>query len=125
MDLPILKVTSAPTVETLVRYYYQAAANWTAHVAESELLDFGTAWCNPEFKTDVGANRVLDVALAGDITAAEAFERVTAHFAERGVTCWQWVMNPSAPPDQTSPMADYLLARGLPASGKAAPVQPR
>jgi GNAT superfamily N-acetyltransferase len=113
MQLPIAKTSSMPTEQTLVRYFYQASANWTAHLAESESLDFGTAWSNPQFTSDVGANCMLDVALPSEIMPAQALEQGDVYFASRGVSCWQWVMNPSAPREQTAPMAKYLVARGF------------
>jgi ribosomal protein S18 acetylase RimI-like enzyme len=112
MDLPILKVTSAPTVETLVRYFHQLAANWTAHVAEKSDLEFGSAWVGASFPRVHYANRVMDVALPQGLGAQQALEMADAHFAQQGSACWQWIMNPSAPDDQTRPMIDLLLSRG-------------
>jgi GNAT superfamily N-acetyltransferase len=112
MDLPILKVTSAPSVETLVRYFHQLAANWTAHVAEKSDLDFGTAWVGAHWPRVHYANRVMDVALPEGMSSADALEQAEAHFRERGSRCWQWIMNPSATEQQTHPMIELLLSRG-------------
>jgi GNAT superfamily N-acetyltransferase len=112
MALPILKVVSTATPETLIRYYHQTESKWTAHLAESELLDVGTAWSNPQLLRVWDANRVMDVSVPEGISPQDAFEQVEAHFQQRGTRCWQWVMNSSAKSEQTQPMVDFLLSRG-------------
>jgi len=111
--LPILKTSTAPaSTETLVRLFHQLQANWTAHLAEQTLLDVGTAWTSAELPRVFDANRIFDVALPAEITAQAATEQVAEHYSSRGTTCWKWVMNPSAPAEQTTPMVDHLLASG-------------
>jgi ribosomal protein S18 acetylase RimI-like enzyme len=112
MSLPILKVVSTATPETLIRYYHQTESKWTAHLAESELLEVGTAWSNPQLPRVWDANRVMDVSLPQGLPPQNAFELVEAHFQQRGTRCWQWVMNSSAKSEQTQPMVDFLLSRG-------------
>src|SRR4051794_2021386 len=111
-SLPILKTTAAPTEQTLLRYYHQLQSNWTAHSAESTPLDFGTAWTNPQLGRVHIANRMLDAALPEGMTAIQAMELAEAHYKEAGTTLWQWVMNPSAPPQETSPIVEHLMANG-------------
>jgi ribosomal protein S18 acetylase RimI-like enzyme len=111
MDLPILKVTNAPTVETLIRYYGQCESNWTAHLAEKTDLEFGTAWVS-SWPNVHYANRMMDVALPADVTPEQALQTADAHFSAGGSTCWQWILNPSSPAEQTQPMVDLLMSRG-------------
>ncbi|HVT89796.1 MAG TPA: GNAT family N-acetyltransferase [Tepidisphaeraceae bacterium] len=113
MPLPILKVSSIPTTETLVRYFHQTQSNWSAHVAEKAVLDCGTAWTNKELNRVFIANRMMDVALADGISPAQAMQMVDEHFAAQGSACRKWVMNPSAPAEQTSPMVEHLAASGF------------
>src|SRR3974377_1369892 len=112
MPLPILKISSGPTTETLVRYLHQTEAHSTAHMAEKTALDFGTAWANPQLSRIFDANRILDVALPDAMSAEEAFTQGEAQYAALGVRCAHWVMNPSAPEAQTARMTEYLVARG-------------
>jgi GNAT superfamily N-acetyltransferase len=112
MPLPILKVVSTATPETLIRYYHQTESKWTAHLAESELLDVGTAWSNPQLSRVWDANQMLDVALPDGMSPENAFEQVETHFEQRGTKCWRWVMNSSAKAEQTQPMVQFLLSRG-------------
>jgi GNAT superfamily N-acetyltransferase len=55
---------------------------------------------------------MLDVALPEAISPRQAFDQVESHFAGLGTTCWQWIMNPSAPPRQTTPMIEHLESIG-------------
>jgi ribosomal protein S18 acetylase RimI-like enzyme len=112
MPLPILHVVHAPDAATLVRYFHQTESNWTAHLAEPEVLACGTAYASAELGNVHQANRVLDAALPAGMGAAEAFELVANYFAERKSRCRQWVMNPSATPAQTAPLVEYLLSHG-------------
>lgn len=116
MPLPILNVTSAPTTETLLRYYHQLQTKWTEHTSQSTPFDFGTAWASPQLSRVYMANRVVDVALADDTTPLSAIEQIEQHYASVGAQVWQWVMNPSAPPEQTRPMIESLLAGGYESS---------
>src|SRR4051812_16511936 len=113
MSLPILKVTSAPTTETLIRYLHQTESKWTEHLSEIAVLDFGTAWTNPQLSRVFIANRMLDVSLPPGVSPKDAMAQADEHFAQRGVTCMQWVMNPSAAAEQTQPMVEYLLSNGF------------
>lgn len=113
MSLPILKVSSAPTEQTLLRYFHQTQSNWSAHVAESVALDFGTAWANPQLNRVKIANRMMDVALPDGLTPTEAVRLADEHFAAQQSACLQWIMNPSAPPEQTGPMIAHLESQGF------------
>jgi GNAT superfamily N-acetyltransferase len=112
MPLPILHVVHAPNAATLVRYFHQTESNWTAHLAEPDGLACGTAYANPQLPNVHQANRVLDAALPAGMGADEAFGLVTKYFEQKNSRCWQWVMNPSAPAEQTAPLVEYLLAHG-------------
>src|SRR5262245_32477350 len=112
MSLPILKVTSAPTTETLIRYFHQTEAKWSEHIAEGTQLDFGTAWTNPEFARVHTANRMLGVALTDEVAPSQALQLAEEHFASRRTRCWSWTMNPSAPSERTDPMVKHLLNNG-------------
>lgn len=112
MPLPILNLTSAPTPQTLLRYFHQTESKWTEHLAESMQLDFGTAWANPKLSRIFDANRILDVSLPPGMSPDDAVQQAEAHYAAIGSKCSQWVMNPSAPPEQTTPMIECLRARG-------------
>jgi GNAT superfamily N-acetyltransferase len=111
MSLPILKTSSTPTTETLIRYFHQGESNWTEHLAARTLLDVGTAWTSAEFDRVDLANRMLDVALPSEISPQQAFDQVAEHFAAQNLTCLKWTMNPSAPKDQTAPMEKFLLEK--------------
>jgi ribosomal protein S18 acetylase RimI-like enzyme len=111
MPLPILRVTSAPTNETLVRYIHQTESNWTGDVAESAALDVGTAWSNAQLSRVAEANRVLEAALPEGVAPAEAVEQADAHFSSQGSTCLEWIMNPSATVQQTEPLAEHLVSQ--------------
>ena len=111
-SLHILKKTSCPTNDALVRHLHQTAMNWTRHLAEDALLDFGTAWSNPQLSRVHQANRMLDVALPPGTTPLQAFEAAGAHFGSQGAICWQWVMNPSASLEQTAPAVAFLISQG-------------
>jgi len=113
MSLPILKTTVHATPESLVRFFHQTELQWTRHLSEENQLDFGTAMHNPQLPGTWLANRILDAALPADIQAPQAFDAAEAHFRSLGATCWQWVMNPSARAEQTSPMIQLLAERGF------------
>jgi ribosomal protein S18 acetylase RimI-like enzyme len=112
MPLPILESSTAPTPENLVRLFHRTELHWTRHIAEEETLDAGTAFTNPELDGVNDANRMLDAALPPGVSPAGAVAEVEAHFASRGVRCSMWSMNPSAKPEATAPLVEYLLSRG-------------
>lgn len=112
MPLPILKTSSTPTTEALVRYFHQTQSNWSAHVAENEPLDVGTAWSNPQLDQVQIANRMMDAALPAGVAPEQAMQIVDDYFAGKNARCLEWVMNPSAPADQKTPMVEFLASRG-------------
>src|SRR5262245_40232612 len=98
MPLPILKTSPSPaTPASLLRYFLQTESNWTGSIAESDALDVGTAWTNPQFQRVWDANRILDANLPAGVSPESAFNQVEEHFRSKGSTCFQWIMNPSAP----------------------------
>jgi GNAT superfamily N-acetyltransferase len=111
MSLPILKTAVQATPESLIRFFHQTELQWTRHLSEETQLDFGTALHNTQLQCTYMANRMFDVALPPGCTAEQAMAEVTAHYAAVAAPCWQWVMNPSAKPEQTAPMIDLLTAR--------------
>ena len=112
MPLPILKTTTDASPEALLRYFHQTELQWTRHTSQETQLDVGMAMHNAELRRTHAANRVLDAAVSEDLSAAEAVRLVDVHFAEVGSTCWQWVMNPSAPAVRTLPLVEYLSSLG-------------
>jgi len=113
MSLPILQVQQPQATEAdLVRLFHRTDALWVQHLAEAEQLPVGTAYLNPSLPNVWDANHVRDAALSDGLTARQAYDDVTAHYAARGVRCAFWVMNPSAPSAQTQPLIDHLLAAG-------------
>ncbi len=112
MSLPILQFKSEPSPRDLLRLYEKARHQWVGALAEEENLQCATALVNPSLPRVHDANHVRDVALPAGMRPAEAFEIVEHYFAQKSVRCWKWIMNPSAPADQTLPMADHLLANG-------------
>jgi hypothetical protein len=112
MPLPILQAHHDPTPADLVRLLHRTSATWVTHLAEAESLDVGTAYANRELAALPDANHVRDAALHPGLSPADAVAQVQAHFSRHGTRCTYWVMNPSAPPEQTQPLADSLLAGG-------------
>lgn len=112
MDLPILKTSAVASADSLVRYFHQTESQWTQHVSENTLLDFGVAHVNSKLPRVYYANRLMDVSLPAGLAPADAYAFTQSHFAAIGSACWQWMMNPSSPAAQTAPMAEYLLGRG-------------
>jgi ribosomal protein S18 acetylase RimI-like enzyme len=112
VSLPILKTTTDASPDALLRYYHQTELQWTRHTSQETQLDVGVAMHNPDLPRTYAANRVLDAAVPADTSPADAVRIANEHFADVGSTCWQWVMNPSAPPERTRPLVEYLLSLG-------------
>jgi GNAT superfamily N-acetyltransferase len=112
MPLPILQAHHEPTSGDLVRLCHRTSAMWVTHLADGESLDAGTAYANRDLAALSDANHVRDAALHAGLSAGDAVALLEAHFADRGTRCAYWVMNPSAPPEQTQPLVDHLLAGG-------------
>jgi ribosomal protein S18 acetylase RimI-like enzyme len=111
MPLPILQPSHDASPETLVRLFHRTELHWVRHVGEEAQLEVGTAFTNPALPLRE-ANLVLDAALPAGISGEAAYEEVEAHFAARGARCLNWVLNPSAPPEQTRPLVETLAAHG-------------
>src|SRR5207244_4002896 len=87
--------------------------HWHRHLAEQETaLEVGVALSNREFGQVDDANLMLDASLPPGMSPADAVALVDDHFAAVGTRCGKWVLNPSAPQEQTQPLADHLLAAG-------------
>jgi len=112
MSLPILTHRPPPEPADLVRFYHRTELHWAQQLGDETQLDVGTAFANPRLAHEFDANQVLDASLPDGLPPVEAVEIVRRHFAERGARCLAWVMNPSAPPDRTTPLAEHLLALG-------------
>jgi len=112
MSLPILQVHHEPTPIDLVRLFHRTSAMWVTHLAEGESLDAGTAYANSELAALPDANNFRDAALHDRLSAGDAIGQVESHYRQQGARCAYWVMNPSAPPAQTQPLIDHLLAGG-------------
>jgi ribosomal protein S18 acetylase RimI-like enzyme len=112
MPLPILKASSEPTGDDLLRYFHRAQLHWTRHLGEESTLDFGVAFTNPTLNRVHDANRILEASVPLGATADEAVRQVQTFYASRGCTCYQWVPNPSAEPGRVAPLVDHLLTLG-------------
>lgn len=112
MSLPILPTSASASPETLIRLFHQTERLFSEHFSEPAQLDVGTAFVTPAMANVRKANRMLEVALPADVSPAQALDAVTQHFAAQGCVCESWVMNPSAPPEQTVPMVEHLLSVG-------------
>jgi ribosomal protein S18 acetylase RimI-like enzyme len=112
MALPILNARTEPSDADLIRLFHRTDAAWIGHVSEGEQLEVGTAYTNPALPKIWNANHVRDAALSEGMTPEQAVAEVEAHYAARGTTCAYWVMNPSADPPRTRPLADHLLSLG-------------
>jgi ribosomal-protein-alanine N-acetyltransferase len=94
-----------------VRLFHRTELHWVRHVAEETQLEAGTAFTNPALPLRE-ANLVMDAALPPGVSADAAYAEVEAHFAARGARCLSWILNPSAPPEQTRPLIEALGVRG-------------
>ena len=111
MPLPILQPSPDASPETLVRLYHRTELHWVRHVGEEAQLDVGTAFTNPALPLRE-ANLVLDAALPEGVSPEAAYAEAEAHFAARGARCLSWILNPSAPREQTRPLVEVLGAHG-------------
>jgi ribosomal protein S18 acetylase RimI-like enzyme len=112
MPLPILQPSHDASPETLVRLFHRTELHWVRHVGEETQLEVGTAFTNPELPTMRDSNLVMEAALPAGVTAEAAYDEVEAHFSARGVRCLSWILNPSAPPEQTRLLVGFLSGRG-------------
>lgn len=115
MPLPVVShPPQSQGPEDLVRLFHRTETRWVEHLAEPELLDFGTAYINADLPRVWNANHVRDVALKPGMTPQGAMTQVQEHFARRGGggQCAFWVMNPSAGDGETRAMTEFLLASG-------------
>lgn len=135
MPLPVLSAARAATDADLLRLFHKTERAWAEHLGEATQLDAGVAVVAADLPGVWDGNRVLEAAVPPGWTPADAVAEVEAHFAATtaaadgedaaGTTdgppaigvrppsrCGEWVLNPSAPPDRTAPLADHLLALG-------------
>jgi GNAT superfamily N-acetyltransferase len=120
MELPILTYVPPVSSADLVRHYHKLRHDFAGPLAESEQIDVGVAFANPDLADVPEANGVVDAALPPDMTAGSALAAAEAFFTERGVEPLRWVMNPSAPPERVTPLVAELIARGYEA--RASPI---
>lgn len=111
MPLPILK-TNFVTPESLIRFFHKTELEWTRHLSEESPLDVGTAMHNTQLPHSWMANRMLDAQLPEGLSPTDAVRMADEHFAARGLTCWQWVMNPSSAGERTLALINHLLSHG-------------
>ena len=101
-----------PSPQDLLRLFDRTEQHFAAQVGQAAPLEVGTAIFNPAIPLVHDANHVRDVSLPEGMSAAAAYELVEQHYARAGTRCAFWVMNPSAPPQATGPMVEFLTARG-------------
>jgi ribosomal-protein-alanine N-acetyltransferase len=112
MPLPVLHSRAEVRPDDLARLYHRTELHYTRHLAEELALDMGTGFYNRALPGVWLANRLLDAALPDGMLPAEAVSVSDAAFAEQGVRCNQWLLNPAAPAARTAPLAEYLVATG-------------
>lgn len=112
MPLPVLSPHAAATPQDLVRHFHRSELLWTRHLAEETALDAGTAFHNAELSRVWDANRMLDAAVPEGQSVQSVLDEVKAHFADLGLRCAQWTLNPSAPEHRTAPLAAHLQSEG-------------
>jgi GNAT superfamily N-acetyltransferase len=78
-------------------------------LAEATALDSGTALTNAALPAIAVANRMMDAAIAPGFSPELTLAEVSAHFASRGVACWEWWLNFSQP---SEPLAATLVLAG-------------
>jgi GNAT superfamily N-acetyltransferase len=113
MKLPVIHSQTRLSEADYTRHYHKFLHELALAASDETELSCGTAICNPELSDLDSVNCVVDAALTGDTTAQEAIVTVDAFFADRGVWCRRWVLNPSSPPQQTEPLAAALRAAGF------------
>ncbi|HEY8668120.1 MAG TPA: GNAT family N-acetyltransferase [Tepidisphaeraceae bacterium] len=111
MSLPILNIPHQPSREDLIRFFHRTELHWVRHLAEETALESGTAFANPAFPGVHDANNLRDAVLPEGWSGHQAMDEVDAFYAAQGTRCAYWVMNPSAPAEQTAPLAEHLLQR--------------
>jgi GNAT superfamily N-acetyltransferase len=106
--LPILQIDSAPSDEVLVRFFHRGRLHWRRHLGQEMPCEVGTALVaadEPLFNT------LMEAAIPADWDVEAAVRAVEAAFGAFG-GCRTWIMNPSAPAEQTGPLVERLLAEG-------------
>lgn len=110
MPLPILHQRSAASDQDLVRLYLQTDRRWAEHLAEPQVLDVGTAFCNPSIGGQ--ANHIRDVTVPSGVSADEGYRQVEAHFAEHGARCCAWMLGVAASASPMSLLTQLLVGKG-------------
>jgi GNAT superfamily N-acetyltransferase len=114
MPLPILNSGSAQsTPDALVRYFHQTERRMAEHLGEATQLDVGTAIVNPSLANVSDANCLIDAAIPDGISPIDAFNLARAHFDAHGAPLRKVVVNPSAPPERTTPLIELLTSSGF------------
>lgn len=112
MPLPILNTRQEPSHSDLIRLFYKTETLWAEHVAETEQLDFATAYSNPSLNEVHEANLVRDVSLPEDRSPQQIFDEIEDYYAAKNTTCYYWSFNPAASEQVARPMLELLLSRG-------------
>jgi GNAT superfamily N-acetyltransferase len=108
-SLPIIEVNSTPSKQDLIRFFHQAMQHWRRHLGEETPCDVGMAVVD---KNEPAFNVLMDAAIEPNGTVESAMRAVEAVFASFG-GCRAWIMNPSAPEEQTGPLVERLTAKGF------------
>ena len=109
MPLPILSPTDQPTAQTLVRLFHQTETNWLRHLAEEQVLDWGTALFNPQLPQAPQANLIMDARLPTGMEPPEAIAFAQEFYQERGTSLGGLIPSPS---DASEALVNYLLSQG-------------
>ncbi|MFI5378973.1 MAG: GNAT family N-acetyltransferase [Tepidisphaerales bacterium] len=105
MPLPVLHQRSATSDEDLVRLFLQTDRRWAEHLAEPQVLDVGSVFCNPALPECAEANHVRDVGLPAGVSAEDAYRQVEAHFAANGARCVAWTLGAAGGESRTADSA--------------------
>src|SRR4051794_14262179 len=112
MPLPVLKSSSIANQDDLVRFFHKIELEYDRHLGDETQLDCGNAIASAELPGSNNANCIVDASLPPGMPLAAVYQLVKSHFESAGSTCRRWVLNPSAPIEQTKPLADDLPLRG-------------
>jgi GNAT superfamily N-acetyltransferase len=114
MPLPVLNSPTRRSDADLLRLFARTESLFSDSVAESTPLQSGSALTNSHLPNVAPANRMLDGMVPAGGSAEQALAEANAHFAERGLRCSEWWLNPAKPNDALS--AALLAAGYLPHS---------
>jgi ribosomal protein S18 acetylase RimI-like enzyme len=113
MSLPILPSHRSVSTADLIRYFYHAEMEWGRQIAEEATLEVGVALANAALAQVSDANQVVEASLPDGVAPPDAVAEATTYFATQRSGVLKWVMNPSAPPAQTAPLVEQVVAHGF------------